>query len=134
MFQDVMKSEESRLLYNQMCHFRQVWYAMVSVVIFISLADHSLLITQMSQLAQAHLLPSYTVGKCLVCVFHVPYQSLSQVYPHILGQGRVGLATAEGKLLALQRAVKKAQMPLALLEELELALKLIRTQLKIHYS
>ena len=35
-----MKSEESRLLYNQMCHFRQVWYAMVSVVIFISLADH----------------------------------------------------------------------------------------------
>jgi len=125
-----MKSEESRLLYNQMCHFRQVWYAMVSVVIFISLADHPNEPACSGSLS----CQAMTVGKCLVCVFHVPYRSLSQVYPHILGQGRVGLATAEGKLLALQRAVKKAQMPLALLEELELALKLIRTQLKIHYS
>ena len=90
----------------------------------------------MSQLAQAHLPAAklYSVNVSCLCVPCSSHRSLSQVYPHILGQGHVGLATAEGKLLALQRAIKKAQMPLALLEELELALKLIRTQLKIHYS
>ena len=81
MFQDVMKSEESRLLYNQMCHFRQVWYAMVSVVIFISLADHSLLITQMSQLAQAHLaakLYSWEVScLCIPCSLSISLSGIS---------------------------------------------------------
>ena len=79
-------------------------------------------------------LPSYTVRSVVIPYLGVyTFSPFSQVYSHILAQGRVGLATAEGKLLALQRAVKKAQMPLALLEELELALKLIRTQLKIRY-
>jgi len=53
------------------------------------------------------------------------------MYPRILDQGHHRLGTAEGKLLALHRAVKKAQMPLALMEEIQLALKLIRTRLKM---
>ena len=49
-----------------------------------------------------------------------------QVYPKTLQQKQKGLETAEAKLLALYKKMKKAQMPLPLLDEVQLALRLIK--------
>ena len=52
-------------------------------------------------------------------------------YVKVLQQKSPALETALGKLVNLHKAMKKAQMPLALLDELLLVQKLIRTRIKL---
>jgi hypothetical protein len=54
-----------------------------------------------------------------------------QFYVKIVQQKLSALETALGKLVNLHKAMKKAQMPLALLDELLLVQKLIRTRIKL---
>ena len=54
-----------------------------------------------------------------------------QFYMKIVQQKLSPLETALGKLVNLHKVMKKAQMPLALLDELLLVQKLIRTRIKL---
>lgn len=54
-----------------------------------------------------------------------------QFYLKIVQQKLSPLETALGKLVNLHKTMKKAQMPLALLDELLLVQKLIRTRIKL---
>ena len=54
-----------------------------------------------------------------------------QFYNKIVQQKVAALENALGKLVNLHKAMKKAQMPLALLDELLLVQKLIRTRIKL---
>ena len=69
---------------------------------------------------------------------HVPTKNLLslsvQFYVKILHQKTSALETALGKLVNLHKVMKKAQMPLALLDELVLVQKLVRTRIKLQSS
>ena len=54
-----------------------------------------------------------------------------QFYNKVVQQKVAALENALGKRVNLHKAMKKAQMPLALLDELLLVQKLIRTRIKL---
>ena len=54
-----------------------------------------------------------------------------QFYFKILHQKLTALENALGKLVSLHKSMKKSQMPLALLDEVLLVQKLVRTRIKM---